>query len=182
MIKKTLIAAVLAVAATGSFAENYFQGSIGNGSVGFDCGTGYTCKKTNTGYKALFGFDAGNGLSYEGQYISYGKEVPTNNTTGATPNAAKVTGIGANVAYSANFNDSWGYRVAGGLGLNKADDGASTSTSSLKLTLGGGIAYNVTKTVALTADYDISNANLKYPATTIGTSVSLLSFGIRAKF
>jgi Outer membrane protein beta-barrel domain len=182
MFKKTLIAAALVVAATGSFAQNYFQGALGQGSVGFDCGTGYTCKKSSTGYKMLFGFDAGNGLSYEGQYINYGKEVPTNNTTGVNANSAKVTGFGGNVAYSGNFNESWGYRVAGGLAINNANDGGSTSTSALKLAVGGGIAYNINKNLALTAEYDFSNATLKYTSSSLGTSVSLLSFGLRAKF
>jgi opacity protein-like surface antigen len=51
------------------------------------------------------------------------------------------------------------------------------------LAVGGGIAYNFNKSVAITADYDLSNAKQATSATaTSSASVSLLSIGLRARF
>jgi opacity protein-like surface antigen len=179
MFKKSLIALALTVAATGSFAQMYIQGSLGKGSVGFDCGTN-VCQKTNPGNKFLLGYDAGNGLSYEGQIINYGK------TTSSAFLDVKGTGYGGNVAYSGNFSEQFGYRVAGGLARNKIDTPSVTaapSTASWQLAVGGGVAYNVNKSVALTADYDLSNAKFATSATaTSSAAVSLFSIGVRAKF
>ena len=180
MFKKSLIALSLATLATGSFAQMYIQGSVGKGSVNFDCGAGVACTKSNSGNKFLLGYDAGNGLSYEGQIINYGK------ITSTAFQDVKATGYGANVAYSGNFSDQFGYRVAGGLARNKIDTpsvAAATATSSWQLAVGGGVAYNFNKSVAATLDYDLSNGKFAQTATTTGTgSVSLISFGIRARF
>jgi hypothetical protein len=179
MFKKSLIALALTVAATGSFAQMYIQGSLGKGSVGFDCGTN-VCQKTNSGNKFLLGYDAGNGLSYEGQIINYGK------TTSSGFQDVKGTGYGGNVAYSGNFSDQIGYRVAGGLARNKVETPSTTAaptTSSWQLAVGGGVAYNINKSVALTADYDLSSVKFATSATATSTgSVSLYSIGLRARF
>jgi len=177
MFKKSLIAAVLAVAATGSFAENYFQGSLGKGNINLDCG-GSDCKKSNTGYKLLAGFEQGNGLAYEAQIINYGKVTSTTST-----DAYKVSGLGGNVAYVGKINDNFGYRTAAGLGFNKAVNGSTSSKTTPQLTLGAGLAYNITKTIAATADFDVSRH--KADGTTgelVSGTASLISFGIRAKF
>ncbi len=179
MFKKSLIALALTVAATGSFAQMYIQGSVGKGTLSFDCGTN-VCQKNNSGNKFLLGYDVGNGLSYEGQIINYGK------ITSAAFQDIKATGFGGNVAYSGNFNDQFGYRVAGGLARNKVDAPSVTAvptTNSWQLAVGGGVAYNFNKSVALTADYDLSTAKLSTSATATSTaSVSLLSIGLRARF
>jgi predicted porin len=180
MFKKSLIVLSLAVVATTSYAQMYVQGSFGKGSLGFDCGAGVVCNKKNSGNKFLLGYDAGNGLSYEGQIISYGK------TTSPSFQDVKASGYGGNVAYSGNFNDDFGYRVAAGLARNKVDTpsvAGATATSSWQLALGGGVGYNFNKSVALTVDYDISNAKAASTATTTtSSSVSLFSIGLRAKF
>jgi Outer membrane protein beta-barrel domain len=179
MFKKSLIALTLSIAATGSFAQMYIQGSAGKGTLGFDCGTN-VCQKNNSGNKFLLGYDAGNGLSYEGQIINYGK------ITSTAFQDIKAAGYGGNVAYSGNFNDQVGYRIAGGLARNKVDAPSVTaapSTSSWQLAVGGGIAYNFNKSVALTADYDLSNGKVATSATaTSSASISLLSIGLRARF
>lgn len=179
MFKKSLIALALTVAATGSFAQMYIQGSLGKGNLNGDCGTS-VCQKNNSGSKFLLGYDAGNGLSYEGQFINYGK------ITSSAFQDIKATGFGGNVAYSGNFSDQFGYRVAGGLARNKVDTPSVTAaptTNSWQLAVGGGVAYNFNKSVALTADYDLSNAKQATSATaTSSASVSLFSIGLRAKF
>jgi outer membrane protein assembly factor BamA len=175
MFKKTLIAAVLAVAATSSFAQYYAQGAIGQGNVDIDCGSATNCKKGNTGYKLLVGAEQGNGLAYEAQMISYGKvTIPGNSDY-------TVSGFGGNVALSAPINDKFGYRVAAGLGLNKANAG-STSTTKLQLALGGSIAYNINKTTAVSFDYDVSSQKYNNAGTSLSGPVSLMSIGLRAKF
>lgn len=179
MFKKSIIALALTVAATGSFAQMYIQGSLGKGNLNADCGTA-VCQKDNSGNKFLLGYDVGNGLSYEGQMINYGK------ITSPSFQDIKATGFGGNVAYSGNFNDQFGFRVAGGLARNKVDRPSLTAaptTSSWQLAVGGGVAYNFNKSVALTADYDLSSAKYATSATaTSSASVSLLSIGLRAKF
>jgi Outer membrane protein beta-barrel domain len=178
MFKKSLIALALTVAATGSFAQMYIQGSAGKGNLNFDCGAN-VCVKKNSGNKFIVGYDVGNGLSYEGQIINYGK------ITSAAFQDVKATGFGANAAYSGNFNDNFGYRVAAGLARNKGESPTTTgpATSSWQLAVGGGIGYNFNKSVALTADYDLSNAKVPTSATATSTgSVSLFSIGLRARF
>lgn len=179
MFKKSLIALALTVAATSSFAQMYIQGSLGKGNLNGDCGIN-VCQKNNSGNKFLLGYDAGNGLSYEGQIISYGK------VTSSAFQDVKATGFGGNVAYSGNFNDQFGYRVAGGLARNTVTTpGVTTAptTSSWQLAVGGGVAYNFNKSVAVTVDYDLSSAKYATSATaTSSASTSLISIGLRARF
>ena len=179
MFKKSFIALALSVAATSSFAQVYVQGSVGKGTLGFDCGVN-VCQKNNSGNKFLVGYDVGNGLSYEGQIINYGK------VTSSAFQDIKATGYGANVAYSGDFNEQFGFRVAAGLARNKVDApsvAAAPTTSSWQLAVGGGIAYNFNKSVALTVDYDVSSSKISTAATTTSTaSVSLLTVGLRARF
>lgn len=53
MFKKTLIAAALAVAATGSFAQVYVQGAAGQGNVSGEFVGATSTKNSSTGNKFL---------------------------------------------------------------------------------------------------------------------------------
>ncbi len=179
MFKKSLIALTLTVSAIGSYAQIYIQGSAGKGTMSFDCGTN-VCVKSNSGNKFLMGYNTGTGLSYEGQIINYGK------ITSSAFQDVTGTGYGGNVAYLGNFNDQFGYRVAGGLARNKVQSPSITAaptTSSWQAAVSGGLSYNFNKSVALTMDYDLSPGKLAQSATTTTTaSMSLLSIGLRANF
>lgn len=179
MFKKTLIVAALALAATGSYAQVYMQGAAGRGTMSVDCGTN-TCIKSNPGNKFVIGYETGSGLSYEAQYINYGK------ITSSAFQDVKGSGYGGNVAYMGNFsNDQFGYRVAGGLARNKVENPSvsTTPTTSWQAAVGAGLIYNFNKGVALTADYDLTTGKLAQTATTTTTaSMSLLSVGLRIKF
>lgn len=177
-MKKTFIAlAALSFAALAS-AQSYVEGAIGQGNSNYNCGT-VACTKTNTGEKLVVGYGVGGGLSYEGQYIDYGK------ISGATFSDVKTNAFGVNVAYSGVIADKLGYRVAGGLGRvfvkNTAVGG--TETASWQPQIGAGVSYSLTPVVAATLDYDWSNSKAT-PAVgnSITSSVSLVSLGLKFKF
>lgn len=176
MFKKTLVAATLVMVTHTSFAQTYVQGAVGKGDIAFEYADPTGLKRNNIGYKSVVGFTQTNGLTYEGQVIKYGRQTATNSGT------SSVIGLGINIASLGNIDSDFGYRLAGGVAMNNASDGSGNQTSQLKLILGGGLSYNISQATAITLEYDISNAALKYPTTVSNSRVSLLSVGIRSRF
>jgi hypothetical protein len=180
MFKKTLIAAALAVAATGSFAQYYAQGAVGQGNTGnVDCANTTKCEKSSTGNKFLVGYELGNGWAVEGLMINYGKTARSN----ATQNdALKTTGLGIGAAYSSKFNDDWNGRIGLSLNKNKADYSgniaAASNTTSTQANLGLGLGYKLSNAISIIAEYDTSTSKIVNKT----GSVSLMSIGLRASF
>lgn len=181
MFKKTLIAAALAVAATGSFAQVYVQGTIGQGTVNAQyVGIGATdTKKSTTGNKLIVGYELGNQWSIEANMIDYGKS--STNVTAFPAAEFKISGYGIGGAYTFNNASKWNFRIGLGINNNKATTivtNVSTSESSTQANLDIGVGYKITDTFTAIAAIDSSAA--KYSGKNY--SASLLSIGIRAKF
>jgi OmpA-OmpF porin, OOP family len=182
MFKKTLIAAALAVAATGSFAQVYVQGAIGQGTVNAEyLGIGATStKKSSTGNKLVVGYDLGNQWSVEANMIDYGKS--STSVTGSSAADFKVSGYGLGGAYTFdNKNSNWNFRLGLSINDNKVTtiiSGLSANESSTQANVDVGVGYKLTDTFSLIGAIDSSAA--KYTGKNYSTS--LLSFGLRAKF
>lgn len=169
MFKKSLIAAVLAVAATGSFAQVYVQGGFGPASIGaINCAG---CDSTNPGNKFLLGYDVGGGFSVEGQSVSYGK------VTGTGGADVKATGLGLGGAYAIPFSDKFSGRI--GLSLNQNKLTQTPDQKSTGLGYGLGAAYKFNDTLSGIAEYDRSSAK---DNTAVSHSLGLFTVGLRAKF
>ncbi len=183
MFKKSLIAAALAVAATGSFAQAYVQGAVGQGTVNADwTGTGMTTtKNSSTGSKFVAGYGLGNGWSVEANVINYGKAVG-NGTTGGYE--LKATGMGFGGAYTGAI-DKLTWRVGLAMNQNKLSASASgtatlakPSETSSQLNTDFGIGYRLTDNLAAIAGYDKSTVKIN----TVSFGTSLVSVGLRANF
>jgi hypothetical protein len=184
MFKKSLIAAALAVAATGSFAQVYVEGAFGQATVN-ESWAGASNKKTSTGNKFAIGYDIDKTWSAELMVINFGKAT---GTTASTTAEAKVSGTGV-AGYWNTGNDQWGFRVGLNLISNKnaenytgsAVPNASTGNTALGLGIGG--SYKFTDTLALTFGIDTTTfKGLGAGSTTQTGGASLLSVGLRAKF
>jgi uncharacterized protein YdbL (DUF1318 family) len=180
MFKKTLIAAALAVAATGSFAQIYVEGAIGQGKVGVTYVGATNQSQTSSGNKFAIGYEINKDWSAELQMLSYGKSTASNATRSAE---SKVTGTGI-AGYWNTGNDKWGFKIGLGLISTKNAESetgyASTSASNSGLGFGIGGSYKFTDALALT--FGMDSASIK-SATVSGTgSASLVSAGLRYKF
>lgn len=188
MFKKTLIAAALAVAATGSFAQVYVQGAIGSGTVDISAGSSgaTSVKKTSTGNKFAVGYEFGNGWAAEGMLINFGKNVPT--FANGTSAEMKATSMAIGGVYAFDLSNGHGLKIGAYYGSNKADiSGSAVAASAVgsqtkgNFNLGLGYAYSFNKTTAITVDYD--SGSFKNDKVVVGNfNASLLSVGVRYKF
>ena len=181
--KKSLIALALTVATAGSFGQVYVQGAFGPGNINVDwSGLGATStKNSNTGNKFIAGYSLGNGWSVESNVINYGRATGSNATA---TGEYKASGYGIGGAYT-NETDKWLFRAGLALNRNKMDVSATgtwvattPSTTSNQANFDFGAGYKINDKFALMAGYDVS----KGKAGTSTGSLSLWSFGIRAKF
>lgn len=168
MFKKSILTAALAIAVSGSFAQVYVEGAIGQGSVGATCPG--SCSKKNTGTKFVAGYDLGKGWSVEGLVIDYGKVTATNSPD------LKVSGLGIGGAYLHSLNDKWSLKAS--LALTQMKVSSIGSETSLQPNIGLGVGYKLTATLAGIAQYDFGQD--KYNGSK--GSQGLLSIGLRASF
>jgi uncharacterized protein YdbL (DUF1318 family) len=180
MFKKTLIAAALAVAASGSFAQVYVEGALGQGTVNQAWAGATSSKKTSSGNKFVVGYDINKSWSAELQMLNYGKATAS---AGANSADAKVTGTGIGGYWNLN-GDKWGFKVGAAYVMTKNAETqtgtANTTTNNNSIGLGVGGSYKFTDSLALT--FGLDTATFKASGTTGTGGASLLSVGLRAKF
>ncbi|MDI9333617.1 MAG: outer membrane beta-barrel protein [Cytophagales bacterium] len=180
MFKKTLIAAALAVAATGSFAQVYVEGAIGQGKVNVTYLGATSEKQTSSGNKFAIGYEINKDWSAELQMLNYGKSTASNGTQSAE---SKVTGTGIG-AYWNTGSDKWGFKF--GLSFVSTKNAetqtgtANTSANNSGVGLGIGGSYKLTDAAAVT--FGLDTATFKSAQVSGTGSASLLSVGLRYKF
>ncbi len=201
MLKKLLLASALAIAATSSFAQVYFEGAVGGGLVNTNMTFGSTTdtswstvnKTTSAGYRVAAGYSSSKDWSAEILAIDFGKSKATAKSP-QYPNPTMVeipvTGTGAAV-YWKNSSAKWDWRMGLNLLRNKSTEtytnainpNASTTNVAFGASLGG--AYKLTNNLAAIANIDtstfkvVANSQTTLPSS---ESASLISVGLRASF
>ena len=147
----------------------YIGGSVGFSSMNPDGSdtTWKTSDKKDIAKKLYIGTDVSRQIGLEAFWADFG-EAKMKSTTGET-GAIGYTAVGANVVYNPPIKFA-GIRPLGKLGVAKfknKDKGAVTSQQNNKLTIFGGLGaeYDLTRNVALRAEYeyydkDISQINV----------------------
>jgi uncharacterized protein YdbL (DUF1318 family) len=180
MFKKTLIAAALAVAATGSFAQVYIEGAVGQGKVGMTFTNTTSSSQSSSGSKFALGYTINKNWSAELQMLNYGKATGSNATQTAD---AKVTGTGVGGYFNANVNN-WGFKVGAALVSTKNAEYhtlyGNTNTSNSGIGIGIGGSYKFTDTLAVTFGFD--SASIKAARVSGTGTAGLMSVGLRASF
>ena len=209
--KKLLLAALFAAAAQTGFAADqssgmYVLGSIGQSKISIDkasfdsgltsagaTGLSSTTDEKDTGYKLQLGYQYNQNFAIEGGYINLGKfKYNATYTGGAASAEVKAKGWNIDAVGIAPLNDAFSLLGKIGLIRGKVDatvsatgpGGAaseSVSASKWKTTVGFGVSYNVSKTIAVRGEFErflkLGDAN-----TTGEGDVSLFSVGVVAKF
>lgn len=181
-MKKIVLAALVAVASSAAFAQGYtVEGAIGSAHINEDCSGVPNCSNNSTGYKLVGGYGLSKNLAAEISYISYGKASASAYNTQVD---VKTHGFGIGLAYQLPLNEQFNFTLRGGVASNHTSVSSSgivnisDSKSKTALTLGLGAAYALSKSLSVTAGYDISKAN----DTTGDMNVSLFSLGLKYGF
>lgn len=185
-MKKTILAAVAAAAATlftsTAFAEGYVGGAIGQARINLDCEGAPTCDKSDTGFKLYGGYKFMPNMAAEVTYFNFGKAKAAD---GGLSLNLKANAIGVGVAFIGDFAPQWSGVARVGVAsvrvkANASLDGVSgsESDSSTNAYLGFGLGYEISKGLALTADVDLTRGKI------VGESgnVRMISVGLRQSF
>jgi hypothetical protein len=167
----------------------YLYGAFGKGTVGVPWNGGSNAVTGSTGGKIIVGYfpknsgqaNFGEGLSYEGGLVNYGKStIATSGTYLA--NNAKVLGKVASAVWNIK-EQKWTYRAGAGLAMNTLSDGSSPSIkeSNIALRWHLGAAYRIADNIHMVGEYESTSAkSAKNPGINAGTaSLSLMSLGVR---
>ena len=202
-----VVSSVLALGSTAALADNFYVlGSVGQSKVkdlhksDIDSeltGAGATglqssIDRTDTAYKLQAGYQFNKNFALEGGYFNLGKAAYSASYTGGAANAS-VKADGSNLSAVGSLPISDAFSVFGKLGAAystvKADVTATgpggTAAGSAKdskwgAVYGLGLNYNLTKQVALRAEYEIYD---KVGGDNTGKSkVDVLSVGVAYKF
>lgn len=187
---KLLISALLAAALTPTVAcaEDFYVGATaakGGDLTHTSPITGKTdTASANTAVKLFGGINYSDALGFE---VGYGQagNAHFNKTTLGLPNdpTFKIHTVTAAARLAHHFNDAWSVFGKAGVAYNrfKATDGAGTSdsVSSTKPLLSVGMAYNATKAIALTVEYEHIGSTSK-PGLLI--KQNSVQFGARVNF
>lgn len=180
MFKKTLIAAALAVAASGSFAQVYIEGAVGQGKLGVSYTNTTSSSQSSSGSKFALGYMIDKSWSAELQMFNYGKATGSN-ATQSTESKVTGTGIGG---YWNTGNDNWGFKLGLSFVSTKNAESltgtANTNTNNTGVGLGIGGSYKLTDAAAVT--FGMDSASFKSAKVSGTGSASLISVGLRYKF
>jgi hypothetical protein len=167
----------------------YFYGAIGKPTtdVSWIGGTNPNTGAGNGG-KILVGYfpkngnqsNFGEGLSYEGGLVSYGKATVDAGTSPA--NNAKVLGKVVSAVW--NIKDQkWTLRAGAGLAFNTLSDGASPSVQENNMALRWhlGAAYKVADSIHIVGEYESTKAKSESnPVINAGdVNLTMMSLGVR---
>ncbi|GAB2868956.1 hypothetical protein GCM10027277_42570 [Pseudoduganella ginsengisoli] len=164
-MSKTLIAALLAATLTPSaaFADDFYMGVTAAKGGSYTFNNPINGKSDKEDAKAAFklygGYALNEMVALEAGYGQAGSTHFSKSALGLPGDPTfKMNSVYAAVRLTHQFNDAWSVFGKAGVARNqfKATDGMGTSdsTSSTKPLLGVGFAYNVTKAIAVTAEYE----------------------------
>ena len=208
---KQVAAALIALSAASTvFAADdsgvYVLGAVGSSRVAIDkaeidseltavgvTGLSSTSHETDTGYKLQLGYKVNQNFAVEGGYVDLGKFTYDATFTGGTAKAtAKATGWNIVAMGILPLGDT--FSLLGRLGVIRAkvDETASAtgpggsalasvSATKNKSTYGLGVAYNLSKSTSIRADYD-RYSKLGDKNTTGEGDVDLYSLAVAYKF
>jgi Outer membrane protein beta-barrel domain len=159
MMKKLMIAAVLAAAGGAASAQGYAGALIGMANISTDCSAGSTCDDSDTGYKFYGGYEVAPNISVEVGYTSLGEV----SIKGAQTGSIKGTAFSLVGAYRMSFNPELTGVVRLGLASVKGKltlNGTSTSDSNIKLYTGLGVEYTMSPEIKLVGAFDLTNVEI----------------------
>ena len=190
------LALILGTTVSPAMADGYYGAlDVGQTKAGDACSTtglpaGSTvagCKDTATLYRIVGGYQF---VPMWGAEVSYGAYGKASMGTATIPGFGTLTTdwqlSGLQFSGIGTFPIADGFSLLGKLGIARTDlkisgGGVSTSTTSTKLAYGIGAQYDLTKSVAVRAQYE--DLGTVGDANTTGTSkVTLLSAGVVYKF
>lgn len=178
MLKKNLVVSLLAfagllaganVSAQTAPSQVYVGGTVGQAKWMDDCKGTTTCDTTSNAYKLVAGYNVDKNFAFEASYFSLGK-ISATATSGSTTGRieAKATGFELAGVVKQNFTEDFGGFAKLGLARISADATAnvpgvmfaSQDTSSTQPVLGLGVTYNMTKELALRAEFETRRVKL----------------------
>lgn len=187
LISTLLAAAVMASSSSSASAQDYFAGvTVANGGeLTFRNPLNGKTDKDDSGaiFKVYGGYALTDYLALEGGYSQGAKARFDKTALGmASDPTFKLNSFYVAARATHHFNDSWS--VFGKLGVARnryevANTGKSDTVSSTKPLLGVGMAYNVTKDVALTLEAERLGRTRKDG---INVSHNTLQLGVKAGF
>ncbi len=178
MLKKNLVVSLLALAgalvgvsasAQTAPSQMYVGGTVGQSKWMDDCKGTTSCDTTSTAYKLIGGYNVDKNFALEASYFSLGKISATATTGSMTGSVeAKATGFELAGVVKQNFTDDFGGFAKLGLARISADATAkvpgvlfaSEDTSSTQPVFGLGLTYNMTKELALRAEFETRRVKL----------------------
>lgn len=179
--QKLAVIAALALSST-AFAQGYVGAAAGVTKLSVDCSGTTTCDDTDVGGKLFGGFKFTPNLSGELNYFHFGKAEAT---IGAISGEAKVSALGAGVAFSGMLAPSWTGVARLGVARVKTDVSgslggftASDSETATKAYYGVGVGFLVMPNLSI--DGAIDYTKLKYGGES--DNVGLFSVGVTFSF
>lgn len=182
MLKKYLVIAA-ALLSTAAMAETYVTGGVGLGHLNEDCSGTDSCDNSSTALKVALGYGLNDTWSAELGYVSFGKAKAT--LSGVT---AEVKATAVTLAAVGKAPISPSLTGLARLGFANVTSDISASGFGMSLNLGSetkfkpyfglGLAWNLSKELAVTADADFTQAYDGFD----NYSVRALTLGVRASF
>lgn len=178
-MKKIVLAALVATAAGGAFAQTYLGATVGATHLNADCTGTSSCDNDDTGYKLYGGYKFTPNFAAEAGYISFGKAKAT---VGASNLEIETHAILLALAARGDFMPN--LSGVARLGIANVDTKAtvagvgSTSETKAKAYFGLGLEYAFTKNLKGVVDADFTDSEV---AGSTG-AVRMLSIGAQYNF
>ncbi|WP_457419588.1 outer membrane beta-barrel protein [Roseateles sp. P5_E7] len=157
-----LIAAACAQAQTQTPAPIYMTTAAGASHLNLDCTGATSCDASDVGAKLVGGYQFGNGLSLELAYIAFGKFRAADGALGLS---VKPTAFLMGGAYALPLSSDWGLNLRLGAAQVKTKVTAvagsvsgNDSESKVKVYVGAGLSYAVSKTLKIELGADSTEA------------------------
>jgi OmpA-OmpF porin, OOP family len=194
ILKAVLMAAVIASFSGTALADEsiYMSLDIGSTSVPDFCSglpATMSCATSATAFRVGAGFQVNSNVGFEATYGNYGK-LNVSGTYLGTPISGSGTLSGVQISAIGSLPISEVFSITGklGVGLLTAKDEVtapgytnSVSYDNTTLVYGVGARFNVSKIIALRAQYE-SLGNIKASSTSSGGTASLISAGLLVGF
>lgn len=195
-----VVSSILALGSSAALADNFYVlGSVGQSKIKDwrASGTaGLTTDDTDTAFKLQLGYNLNKNFAVEGGYFNLGKATANYVSGGTVANAsAKADGWNISAVGKLPINDS--FAVFGKLGAFYSDTKVSASASipgigsgavnasdsKTGMVYGLGLSYDMTKAIALRAEYEIyDKVGGTYLGTDLKSKVDVFSVGVAYKF
>lgn len=184
--KIILASLALAASATAQAADWYVGGAVGRSDYKVDTTGATSSDKTDTGYKLFAGARLSPNLAIEGGFADLGKATASDGTTSGS---LKLSALYLDAVGILPLNPQWD--VFGRVGLSSSKlklagtvGGATGSDSdrSVQAHFGFGGQYNLSKTVAVRAEWERFRGKYDKNGVSDSGNVDLLSVGVTIGF